>query len=128
MLLRLSTYTAAQYGSFRSPRANLREKVRGKAMHGNQIHRQDVDAANTTKLSDGALYVASDCAGLNFYEIDRGVRDLLPLYLSSEDHRQLEPHFVRLGALAGGRLDQLARVADKNPPVLNARDRYGRDE
>ena len=45
-----------------------------------------------------------------------------------EDFRRLEPHFDRLGELAGGRLDELARIADKHPPVLNARDRFGRDE
>ena len=31
-------------------------------------------------------------------------------------------------ALAGGRLDELARQADKHPPVLHPRDRFGRDE
>ena len=40
----------------------------------------------------------------------------------------LEPHFDRLGELAGGRLDELARIADKHPPVLHPRDRFGRDE
>lgn len=96
-------------------------------MQWNQTHLH-VDPVRTTQLSDAAHHVAPDCAGLNFYEIDRGVRDLLSLYLSREDHRRLEPHFQRLGALAGGQLDQLARVADKHPPVLHARDRFGRDE
>jgi alkylation response protein AidB-like acyl-CoA dehydrogenase len=76
----------------------------------------------------GATHVARDCAGLNFYQIDRGLRDLLPLYMADADHRRLQPHFHRLGALAGGRLDELARIADKHPPVLHARDRFGRDE
>ena len=51
-----------------------------------------------------------------------------PAYLPPDDFRQLEPHFDRLGALAGGRLDELARIADKHPPVLHPRDRFGRDE
>jgi acyl-CoA dehydrogenase len=76
----------------------------------------------------GADHLAPDCAGQNFYAIDRGLRGLLPLYLEPDDFRRLEPHFDRLGALAGGRLDELARAADKHPPVLNARDRLGRDE
>jgi acyl-CoA dehydrogenase len=76
----------------------------------------------------GADHIAPDCAGQNFYAIDRGLRDLLHLYLEPSDFRRLEPHFDRLGALAGGRLDELARVADKHPPLLNARDRFGRDE
>src|ERR1700692_3272541 len=76
----------------------------------------------------GPDHIAPDCAGANFYAIDRGLRDLLALYLQPEDFRQLAPHFDRLGVLAGGRLEELARMADKPPPVLNARDRFGRDE
>jgi acyl-CoA dehydrogenase len=76
----------------------------------------------------GAQYLAADCAGQNFYARDRGLRDLLPLYLTGDDFRRLEPHFDRLGKLAGGRLDELARAADKHPPVVNPRDRFGRDE
>src|SRR5690349_12989629 len=75
-----------------------------------------------------ADHIAPDCAGQNFYAIDRGLRDLLPLYLSPQDFARLAPHFDRLGALAGGRLDELARNADQNPPVLHPRDRFGRDE
>ena len=41
---------------------------------------------------------------------------------------QMTPHFDRLGALAGNRLDELAQIADKHPPVLQPRDRFGRDE
>ena len=33
----------------------------------------------------------------------------------------LEPHLRRLGELAGGRLDELAELADKHPPELRAR-------
>jgi acyl-CoA dehydrogenase len=79
-------------------------------------------------LKRGPERVAPDCAGQNFYAIDRGLRDLLQAYLAPNDFRRLEPHFNRLGELAGGRLDELARIADKHPPVLNARDRFGRDE
>jgi alkylation response protein AidB-like acyl-CoA dehydrogenase len=83
---------------------------------------------NAQDLDRGANHLAPDCAGQNFYAIDRGLRGLLQLYLEPNDFLSLEPHFHRLGELAGGRLDQLARVADKHPPVLNARDRFGRDE
>ena len=85
--------------------------------------------STTRRISIAApIIIAPDCAGQNFYAIDRGLRDLLQLYLEPNDFRRLEPHFDRLGALAGGRLDELARAADKHPPVLNARDRFGRDE
>src|SRR5499427_2755796 len=75
--------------------------------------------------SDG---LAPDCRGLNFFRIDASLRQLLPLYLDGPTLGRLEPHFDRLGALAGGRLDELAAIADRNPPVLHARDRAGRDE
>ena len=76
----------------------------------------------------GADHIAPDSAGQNFYAIDRALRDLLRVYLSAEDFPRLEGHFDRLGALAGGRLDELARLADQNQPVLHPRDRFGRDE
>ena len=72
--------------------------------------------------------IAPDCAGLDFWQIDRNVRDLLPLYMDPTLLAHLTPHFARLGALAGGRLNQLADQADKHPPVLHPRDKYGRDE
>src|ERR1700752_131512 len=81
----------------------------------------------TAAFRRGADHIAPDCAGQNFYAVDRGLRDLLPLYLSPTDFARLEPHFDRLGALAGGRLDELARIADRNPPVVIPRDRFGRD-
>jgi alkylation response protein AidB-like acyl-CoA dehydrogenase len=84
--------------------------------------------ADTQRPGHGADHLALDCAGENFYAIDRGLRDLIRLYLAPDDFQRLEPHFHRLGALAGGRLDELARAADKHPPVLNPRDRFGRDE
>jgi alkylation response protein AidB-like acyl-CoA dehydrogenase len=86
--------------------------------------RHQPDAA----LRRGADHIAPDAAGQNFYTVDRALRDLLAHYLSPADFQHLEPHFDRLGALAGGRLDELARLADKHPPVLHPRDRFGRDE
>ena len=72
--------------------------------------------------------LAEESAGANYYEIDGAFRDLLQLYLVPDMRARLDPHFTRLGALAGGRLDELARIADQNPPVLEPRDRFGRDE
>src|ERR1700716_2340147 len=97
-------------------------------MHGPQSIRPIEGVTAESEPAGGANHIARDCAGLNFFEIDRGLRDLLPLYLADDDYRQRAPHFHRLGGLAGGRLDELARIADKNPPVLHARDRFGRDE
>ncbi|MGE0699973.1 MAG: acyl-CoA dehydrogenase family protein [Hyphomicrobiaceae bacterium] len=72
--------------------------------------------------------LATDCSGWDFWAADRGVRDLVRLYLDRAAHAHLEPHLSRLGQLAGGRLDEIARIADRNGPVLRSRDRLGRDE
>src|SRR3546814_17773733 len=72
--------------------------------------------------------VAPDCRGLDFYRLDRGLRDLLPLYLDPAALAHFEPHFDRMGKLAGGRRDELAAAADKHTPGLHPRDRYGRAE
>src|SRR5271165_4392467 len=76
----------------------------------------------------GSDWVAPDCAGMDFYAADHGLRDLLALYLPADVRATLEPHWSRLGKLAGGRLDELARIADRHTPVLHPRDRFGRDE
>jgi acyl-CoA dehydrogenase len=76
----------------------------------------------------GSDLIAPDCRGLNFWTIDRAIRDLLTLYLDDTALRHFTPHFQRLGELAGGRLDELALQADKRTPILHHRDRFGRDE
>jgi alkylation response protein AidB-like acyl-CoA dehydrogenase len=81
-----------------------------------------------TLKAHGAHHIAPDIHGQNFWAIDRQVQDLLSLYMEPALLKHMTPHFDRLGALAGGRLDALAQVADKHPPVLNPRDKFGRDE
>ncbi|MCX7361689.1 MAG: acyl-CoA dehydrogenase family protein [Alphaproteobacteria bacterium] len=78
--------------------------------------------------ASGAHHIAPDAHGQNFYAIDRQLQDLLSLYMEPGLLAQMTPHFQRLGALGGGRLDELAMTADKHPPVLHPRDRFGRDE
>jgi acyl-CoA dehydrogenase len=75
----------------------------------------------------GSDWIAPDCAGMDFYAVDHGLRDLLAIYLPAEVLSRLTPHYQRLGQLAGGRLDELARIADRHQPVLHPRDRFGRD-
>lgn len=72
--------------------------------------------------------IAPDTTGLNFYQADRSLRDLLDVYLAAPLRRHIEPHLQQLGHLAGGELDECARLADRHPPVLHHRDRFGRDE
>jgi alkylation response protein AidB-like acyl-CoA dehydrogenase len=76
----------------------------------------------------GSDWIASDCSGMDFYAADHGLRDLLTMYLPADIRAALGPHWARLGKLAGGRLDELARIADRHGPVLHPRDRFGRDE
>lgn len=72
--------------------------------------------------------MAGDCRGLNFFDIDPGLQDLLQLNLDPQLLEASHASLRRLGALAGGRLDELAAAADQNPPRLHTRDRAGRDE
>jgi alkylation response protein AidB-like acyl-CoA dehydrogenase len=96
-------------------------------------HRRD-DVGGVMPLDErhpirtGSDWIAPDCAGMDFYAADQGLRDLLTLYVPADVRATLEPHWVRLGKLAGGRLDELARIADRHGPVLHARDRFGLDE
>jgi acyl-CoA dehydrogenase len=77
--------------------------------------------------NQGADWVAPDCAGMNFFALDAGVQSGIQAYLPDDLRQTVVPHMLRLGELAGGRLDELARIADRHPPVLHARDRFGRD-
>ena len=72
--------------------------------------------------------LAPTCRGMNFYDIDRSLRDLLPLYMAAPLVDHLAPHLAELGALAGTELHDLSETAERHPAVLHARDRYGRDE
>jgi acyl-CoA dehydrogenase len=86
------------------------------------------DMTTATGQPHGAQYIAPDAHGRNFYTVDRQFQDLLSLYMEPGLLKQMTPHFERLGDLAGNRLDDLAMTADKHPPVLQPRDRFGRDE
>jgi alkylation response protein AidB-like acyl-CoA dehydrogenase len=71
--------------------------------------------------------LAPDTTGLNFYRADPALADLLRIHLPDALFRHVTPHLDRLGELAGGYLDECARLADRHGPVLHQRDRFGRD-
>jgi alkylation response protein AidB-like acyl-CoA dehydrogenase len=71
--------------------------------------------------------LAPDTSGMNFYRADPALSDLLRIHLPEELFRHIEPHLDRLGGLAGGHLDECARLADRHVPALHQRDRFGRD-
>ncbi|MTH96188.1 acyl-CoA dehydrogenase family protein [Roseibium sp. RKSG952] len=79
----------------------------------------------TAELAD---LVAPDCHGLNFYEIDRSLQDLLTLYVPEDLRVHLQPHLERFGALVGNEVDDWSRLSDRHPPVLHHRDPRGRFE
>src|SRR5579863_1199931 len=83
--------------------------------------------ANPAMPSNQPGLLAPDTSGMNFYRADPALTDLLRIHLPDTLFRHIEPHLDRLGALAGGRLDECARLADRHVPVLHQRDRFGRD-
>src|SRR5689334_14376878 len=81
----------------------------------------------STASADKPGLLAPDTSGMNFYRADPALTDLLRLHLPEALFRHIEPHLDRLGELAGGHLDECARLADRHTPVLHARDKFGRD-
>ncbi len=77
--------------------------------------------------SHNADWVAPDCAGMNFYDCDAGLIQGVKRYLPPDLRAAVEPYMRELGQLAGSRLDELARIADRHRPVLHHRDAFGRD-
>jgi len=50
--------------------------------------------------------IAPDTTGMNFYRADPILADLLRIHLPAALFQHIEPHLDRLGALAGGHLDE----------------------
>ena len=88
-----------------------------------QLPKHDDVAARSRQ--NGLL--APDTTGMNFYRADPALADLLRIHLSDALFRHIEPRLDRLGELAGGPLDECARLADRHTPLLHQRDRFGRD-
>ena len=80
---------------------------------------------NPQSLSD---WVAPDCHGLNFFDIDTSLQGLLHCYMPEKLRNHMLPHFAKLGEISGTDLDDWARQSDKHQPKLHARDARGRDE
>ncbi len=91
----------------------------------NSMQPQKQDPKTSSASQPGLL--APDTTGMNFYRADPALTDLLKLHLPEALFRHIEPHLDRLGGLAGGYLDECARLADRHTPVLHQRDKFGRD-
>src|SRR6266550_1437817 len=83
--------------------------------------------SDITTPADQPGLLAPDTTGMNFYRADPALTDLLRIHLPDALFRHIEPHLDSLGGLAGGHLDECARLADRHVPVLHQRDRFGRD-
>jgi acyl-CoA dehydrogenase len=83
--------------------------------------------AQANKPRNASDAIAPDTTGLNFFRADPSLVDLLQIHLPEKIVSHITPHLDRLGALAGDHLDTCARLADRHPPVLHPRDRFGRD-
>ena len=76
---------------------------------------------NDATSADQPGLLAPDTSGMNFYRADPALTDLLRIHLPDALFRHIEPHLDRLGALAGGHLDECARLADRHVPALHQR-------
>src|ERR1700689_2839901 len=88
---------------------------------------QQLNKIDAATPADRPELLAPDTSGMNFYRADPALTDLLRIHLPDALSRHIEPHLDRLGGLAGGHLDECARLADRHVPVLHQRDRFGRD-
>ena len=68
-----------------------------------------------------------DAIGTSLWQTDPQLDALINAYLPAGLAGHLRPLLQKLGALAGGRLSELADRADKNPPQLQQRTRTGDD-
>ncbi|WP_169568382.1 acyl-CoA dehydrogenase family protein [Sneathiella limimaris] len=76
-------------------------------------------------LSD---WLAPDCHGLNFFDVDKSLQGLLDVYMPKDVRDHMVPHYQRLGQISGTDLDDWSRQSDKHQPILHTRDARGRDE
>lgn len=82
----------------------------------------------TGPAADTSSPIADDCHGLNFFDIDKSVQAILPLYFDGPLLDHMWPHYRHLGELSGGELDELSRTANHHVPVLHARTAKGEDK
>ncbi len=73
-------------------------------------------------------WIAPDCHGLNFFDIDKNLQGLLEIYLPDDLREHMTPVFRELGEVAGNRLDDLSRLCDRHAPVLHPRDARGQNK
>jgi len=91
-------------------------------------YQQAIHVMQTVQQAAQTLALANnvpDRHGSNLYTDDVYLKPLLALYLPADVHAHIQPWLHRMGELAGGKLDEWALTADKNPPTLEHRSRTG---
>ena len=63
--------------------------------------------------------------GMNFFDADRNLAFALRQHASPDDVERALPLLQELGGVAGNELDELAALADQNPPTLRSFDSEG---
>ncbi len=63
--------------------------------------------------------------GLNWYEIDPNLQQILRRTLNPVDWEWCQPELIRVGALCGGPVAARAEITDKHPPELVKFDHWG---
>ena len=101
---------------------NGREPGRNEQM---QMHAPSKHEAATPADQPGLI--APDTSGMNFYRADPALTDLLRIHLPDAAVPPYRAASRPARRLAGGHLDECARLADRHAPVLHQRDRFGRD-
>jgi acyl-CoA dehydrogenase len=86
---------------------------------------QEVTVAIDVRASQRQAGGMPDAAGRNFFDEDENLQFALALRMAPADLARALPILHDAGAVAGGELDRLARVAERNPPRLVQYDARG---
>ena len=71
--------------------------------------------------------IAPDTKGQSFFSNDRTLQNLARLYLDDTLCDAIWPQLEELGNRAANDLDDHAMLANRHPPILHQRDKYGQD-
>lgn len=79
----------------------------------------------TTALESHTRHDMPSTRGMNFFDVDRNLEFVCSTVMDPETLERARTHLVAMGELAGGELDALASLADRNPPTLRNYDATG---
>src|SRR5207247_1777430 len=68
-----------------------------------------------------------DAIGLNWYDVDPNLQQVVERLAAPEDRAFAEQQLRKMGGVIGGRIAARAEMADKNPPRLEKYDHWGNE-